>query len=93
MEQIRATVRIKGRVQGVFFRHSAKLEANRLGLTGRVRNCANGDVSATAEGPRDRVAEFIDWCKAGPPHAMVTGIEVQESPATGEFSAFRVEHG
>ena len=36
MDQIRATLRIKGRVQGVFFRQSAKLEAVRLGLTGRL---------------------------------------------------------
>lgn len=91
-DRICATVRIRGKVQGVFFRYSAKLEANRLGLTGWIRNCEDGDVRATAEGPRERVAEFVAWCKVGPPGARVSDVEVHESPATGDFSAFRVEH-
>jgi acylphosphatase len=92
MDRIRATLRIKGRVQGVFFRQSAKLEAVRLGLTGWIRNCPNGEVSATAEGARDRVGEFVAWCRIGPPHARVSEVEVRESAATGEFSEFQVEH-
>ena len=92
MDRIRATLRIKGRVQGVFYRHSAKLEAIRLGLTGWVRNCPNGEVSATVEGARERVGEFVEWCKIGPPHALVSEVEVSESAATGELSGFRVAH-
>ncbi len=92
MDRIRATLRIKGRVQGVFFRQSAKLEAVRLGLTGWIRNCPNGDVSATAEGARERVGEFVAWCGIGPPHARVSEVEVRESAATGEFCEFQVEH-
>jgi acylphosphatase len=92
MDRIRATLRIRGRVQGVFFRHAAKLEANRLGVTGWIRNCSDGEVKATAEGPRERVGEFVAWCKIGPPYANVDEVEVQESAATGEFTAFRVEH-
>jgi acylphosphatase len=92
MERVQVMLRIKGRVQGVFFRHSAKLEARRLGLTGWIRNCEDGDVEAVAEGPRERVGDFIAWCRMGPPHAQVDHIEVEESAATGQFSAFRVEH-
>ncbi len=92
VDRIRAAVRIRGKVQGVFFRYSAKLEANRLGLTGWVRNCEDGGVRTTVEGPRQRVAEFVAWCRVGPPHAIVSDVEVDESPATGNFSAFRVEH-
>jgi acylphosphatase len=92
MDQIRATLRIKGRVQGVFFRQSAKLEAVRLGLTGWIRNCPNGEVSATAEGASDRVSAFVAWCRIGPPHALVSEVEVRESAATGQFSEFQVEH-
>lgn len=91
-DPIRATVRIHGKVQGVFFRYSAKLQANRLGLTGWVCNCENGDVRTTVEGPRQRVAEFVAWCRVGPPDAIVSDIAVTESPATGEYSAFKVEH-
>ena len=92
MDRIRATLLIRGRVQGVFFRQAARLEASRLGVTGWIRNCPNGEVKAAAEGPRDRVGEFIAWCKIGPPHAEVDEVEIQESAATGEFTAFRVEH-
>ena len=92
MERIRAAVRVSGKVQGVFFRHSARLQATRLGLTGWVRNCENGDVDATVEGPRARVAEFIAWCRVGPPQAEVSELKVTESAATDEFSSFRVEH-
>lgn len=91
-DRIRATVRISGKVQGVFFRYSAKLEANRLGLAGWIRNCEDGDVQTTVEGPRQRVGEFVAWCRVGPPAATVSDVEVNESPATGDFSAFRVEH-
>ncbi len=92
VDRICATVRIRGKVQGVFFRYSAKLEAKRLGLTGWIRNCEDGEVRTTVEGPRERVAEFIAWCRVGPPNAIVSDVEIDESPATGNFSAFRVEH-
>lgn len=92
MERIRAAVRVSGKVQGVFFRHSARLRATGLGLTGWIRNREDGDVDATVEGARDRVAEFIAWCRVGPPHAEVRELKVTESAATGEFSSFRVEH-
>ena len=91
-DRIRATVRVRGKVQGVFFRYSAKLEANRLGLTGWIRNCEDGDVQAIVEGPRKQVVEFVAWCRVGPPGAMVSEVLVNETPATGSFSAFRVEH-
>jgi acylphosphatase len=92
MGDVQASLRIRGRVQGVFFRHSATREAIRLGLTGWIRNCIEGDVEAVAEGPRARVNEFIAWCRKGPPYAKVESVEVKEAEPTGEFSAFRVEH-
>lgn len=87
----RATLRIQGKVQGVFFRESARLEATRLGVTGWVRNRADGSVEAVVEGEPAMLEEFIRWCHRGPVQARVTGVERADGEATGEFRQFIVE--
>ncbi len=91
MERVRVALRIRGRVQGVFFRHSAQREAVRLGLTGWVRNRLDGDVEALAEGTPESVRQFVSWCRKGPPYGQVEQVELAESRATDEFSTFQVE--
>ena len=87
----RVHVRIRGRVQGVFYRESAKRRALALSLKGFVRNLPDGTVEAFAEGPAPAVEEFVTWCRGGPPSAKVDAVEVTEQPATGEEATFRVE--
>jgi acylphosphatase len=87
----RLTLRIKGRVQGVFYRQSAKEEAERLGLTGWVKNLPDGDVLALAEGDPERLQRFVAWCQRGPPMAQVADVQVEEGAATGALSRFSVE--
>jgi acylphosphatase len=80
-----------GRVQGVFFRASARDEANHLELTGWVRNCPDGSsVEVVIEGRVEAVADFLRWCEHGPPYADVTRVESDYSAATGEFDGFQV---
>jgi acylphosphatase len=86
----RADLLISGRVQGVFYRASAQQEAMRLGLVGEVRNLPDGQVEAIVEGPKERVEEFIDWCRQGPPSADVENVRVRWSKALGEFRTFMV---
>ena len=86
----RADLLIGGRVQGVFYRASAQQEAMRLGLVGEVRNLPDGQVEAIVEGPKERVEEFIDWCRRGPPSAEVESVRVRWSKALGEFRTFMV---
>ena len=86
----RAELLISGRVQGVFYRASAQQEAMRLGLAGEICNLPDGSVEAVVEGPKDRIEEFIDWCKRGPPSASVEDVRVRWSNALGEFRTFRV---
>ena len=62
-------LRIRGRVQGVFYRDSTRREAQRLGLRGWVRNRSDGSVEAVALGPPERIAALIDWCHEAPPGA------------------------
>ncbi len=79
-----------GRVQGVFFRASAKDEADYLALTGWVRNIPDGSVEIVAEGDLEAVADLLRWCEHGPPYANVSRVDASYSAATGEFSGFQV---
>ena len=65
---------IKGKVQGVFYRGSAKEMADKLALTGWVKNTPEGHVEALVTGKESAVQQFIEWCKKGPPGARVTDI-------------------
>lgn len=88
----RAHVIISGRVQGVFFRAHTRETAIALDLTGWVRNLFDGSVEAVFEGEDLNVQEMLEWCKKGPPHAIVKHIESTEEPCTGEFRDFRITY-
>lgn len=83
-------IRIYGQVQGVFFRSSAKEEADRWGLAGWVRNNVDGSVEAMVVGPKEKLVEFIKWCKNGPPQAGVENIEVDWRPEDMDFESFEI---
>lgn len=74
-------VRIAGRVQGVGYRYWTERVAGELGLSGWVRNRRDGTVEALFSGPPDAVAEMLVRCKAGPPSAEVTSIDVDAGAA------------
>lgn len=88
----RVHILVSGRVQGVFFRASAEKMAASLNLRGWVRNLPDGRVEIVCEGEDRDVKAMLDWCRKGPPSAIVTGTEVQEEPVTGEFSGFSVRY-
>jgi acylphosphatase len=90
---IRAHVFVHGRVQGVWFRESTRIQAEAAGVAGWVRNCSDGTVEAVFEGSEHAVEAIIDWCGHGPPQARIdrvtrrreepaglTGFEVRSSP-------------
>ncbi len=79
-------LRIRGRVQGVWYRESMRLEAERLGVTGWVRNRGDDAVEAVVQGEESAVATMIAWCRVGPPAARVENIDITE--AEGAFSTF-----
>lgn len=70
-------IRVTGKVQGVFYRASAKNKADELGVKGFVTNEPDGSVYAEAEGVPEQVEHFINWCKLGPPQAEVTAVNVR----------------
>lgn len=75
-----------GRVQGVWFRESMRLQAEALGITGWVRNRSDGTVEAVVQGGAPAVEAITRWARRGPEQAQVTTLEVAE--ASGEFERF-----
>jgi len=71
-------LRISGYVQGVGFRYSMAEEAERLGVTGWVRNRRDGTVEAVLDGDPDALEAIVAWARQGPRSAQVSGVEVVE---------------
>lgn len=69
--------RVAGRVQGVYFRVSTRTRAQALGLTGWVKNLADGQVEGVACGERGALDELTAWLREGPEAAEVTHLEVE----------------
>jgi acylphosphatase len=77
-------LKISGRVQGVGFRYSMAEEAERLAVTGWVRNRRDGTVEAVVDGAADALDEILSWARRGPRGASVTEVEVAEIPESFE---------
>lgn len=88
--KIRAHLTLSGRVQGVCFRMVTQEEAQRLGLTGWVRNLPTGQVEVVAEGEEAAMEELIAWCHKGPPGARVAEVKVQREPYGGDLQSFKI---
>ena len=70
---------VRGKVQGVYFRHSTRLEADRLAIRGSARNLEDGSVEVIAHGAASQVEQLRTWLQRGPPQARVD--EVREVTA------------
>ncbi len=73
--------RIFGKVQGVYFRHSTRIEAERLGVSGMARNLADGSVEVIARGETAAVHSLYEWLKRGPVQARVDAVKELEPEA------------
>lgn len=92
MPMLRAHVYIYGRVQGVFFRASARDKAQAFGVKGWVKNCLDGSVEAVFEGEKDTVDKVVNWCKKGPAGAYVERVDVSWGKYLGEFDEFAIAY-
>ncbi|MDP3685689.1 MAG: acylphosphatase [bacterium] len=81
---------ISGNVQGIGFRWSARELAVHLGITGYARNLGDGRVEVVAEGAASALETLRVFCYRGPDGSAVTGVEVAEGSATGEFPHFEI---
>lgn len=83
---------ITGKVQGVFFRASARERAQEKGITGWVRNTDEGHVEIMASGSESDLEQFIAWCRSGPRGAVVTDVNITQV-AELEFEKFSIVRG
>lgn len=82
-------IRVTGKVQGVFFRESAKKVATELGLAGFVRNEPDGSVYVEVEGEEALIEKFVEWCKDGPERAQPGEVVVSRQPLS-DFEKFEI---
>ncbi len=78
-------IKVKGKVQGVFYRATTKAVADQLGVKGFVKNEADGSVYIEAEGEAVMIESFLEWCQEGPDRAQIDHIESNE----GEMKNYR----
>lgn len=89
MAVVRRRLLVSGRVQGVFFRDGARREARSAGVAGEARNLPDGRVEVVLEGEAGAVEDVVEWCRRGPPGAVVTDVAVADEPPEG-LSGFSI---
>ena len=83
-------IRITRKVQGVFFRRSAKEQADIMGIMGSAENMSDGSVVIYVVGDEVPLQRFIDWCQKGPEGAVVENVEITDIPETKEYRWFEI---
>lgn len=91
-KDVRAHVVISGRVQGVFFRAETMKAAERIGVSGWVRNQPDGTVEAVFEGSSLAVDQALDWCWKGSPMSQVADVAVEWETPSGDFKGFNITY-
>ncbi|MEO7205879.1 MAG: acylphosphatase [Steroidobacteraceae bacterium] len=79
MDEVVRRFLMTGKVQGVFFRHSARLEAKRLNIRGLARNLPDGSVEVLAQGSQPAVQAMHEWLKRGPTYARVEAVHESDA--------------
>ena len=89
---VSAYLRVKGRVQGVGYRYFAMREANMYGITGYVKNKADGSVELEVEGEKEIIEKFRSILRRGPGYSTVDEVENSYRPYGAQYSKFSVEY-
>jgi len=85
-------VRVEGRVQGVCFRHYTQETANRLGISGWVRNCPDGAVETLVHGPDEAVKQMLAWLRHGPSSAVVSQVQINPTNDEPLMPGFKISN-
>ncbi len=81
---------VSGRVQGVWFRASARDKALNLGLAGQVWNRVDGRVEIIAEGREDDLRLLLKWCEDGSAGSRVDALESDWAQCSANFDGFEI---
>ena len=80
---------ISGKVQGVFFRETSRRLAEKLHITGWIKNTIDGKVEALVTGDEKALNDFVNFCKAGPEREAVDEVKVSNQHKT-DFEKFEI---
>lgn len=83
------SILVKGEVQGVYYRHYTKTKAEALSITGTVKNLPDGSVYIIATGEDYQLNDFINYCKQGPPKAIVSQL-IKKEISLQNFIGFQI---
>lgn len=84
------SIKVSGKVQGVWFRASTQQKARELDLDGWVRNEPDGSVLILVQGPENQLKTFEEWCHEGPVHARVDEVMSEELQDEKNWSGFEI---
>ena len=83
--------RLFGRVQGVGFRWWTRKTAESLGVTGTVKNLADGSVEVMARADEATMERFADKLSEGPTTARVERVEDVPAEVPSDLESFQIE--
>ncbi len=81
---------VSGRVQGVFFRASARTQAECLGLQGFAKNLMDGRVEIVVSGEPRAIEKFLIWCREGPVNAEIDEVSVEDCQPVDGCEGFSI---
>ena len=90
--QLAVRGRVRGRVQGVFYRASFQKEARSRELVGWVRNLKDGSVEFLIQGHAELSQEQLTWARKGPPGARIIDMESEEVPVDPDLTSFEIRY-
>ncbi len=91
-DQLAVRGRVRGRVQGVFYRASFQQEARSRDLVGWVRNLKDGSVAFLIQGHAELLQEQLVWARKGPRGARIIDIETEEVPVVLDLASFEIRY-
>lgn len=91
-EKVRVHIFVSGRVQGIFFRENTKKKAEKLAISGWVKNLRDGRLEAVFEGDRENIEKMVNWAKKGPIWAKIDDFSLVWEDYVGEFKDFEIRY-
>lgn len=85
------SIKIKGNVQGVFFRKYSQEKATQLGIKGWVSNESSGDVNMSIQGTESQCLTMIKWCHKGSPFSHVSQVIPKKEKLTSFYDSFEIK--
>ena len=89
--KVRLHILVQGNVQGVGYRWFLRSLANRLGISGWVRNLYSGDVELEAQGEKTPLESFLKELRGGHEYAQVAAVKTRDLPVQSESAGFYIK--